>query len=275
MTRQAYAALIAGGLLTMSGSAASGRDAVIHYWSFDCDDTDLITLTPPVFFGDPTPVPAKSGMGYEFDGEDDYINTTITPQLGPEDSMSFAVWVRMPSAPPAQPMEIMGLERAGFHQEIRLTIRGGTGTVTTDWRDDNYSAGPVETSTSLCDGRWHHFASVCDRDNGLNVLYVDGLFVGSHGTPPGPINETEPIELRLGADWDSDDGSVQFFFQGIIDEVRFFDYALSEEDVLGLIAKQYLIAAEDPCPGDADHDGNVGVTDFLIMLANWGPCPGE
>ena len=26
----------------------------------------------------------------------------------------------------------------------------------------------------------------------------------------------------------------------------------------------------DPCPADLDGDGMVGITDFLIMLANWG-----
>ncbi len=28
------------------------------------------------------------------------------------------------------------------------------------------------------------------------------------------------------------------------------------------------------CPGDADGDNNVGITDFLLVLANWGPDPG-
>ena len=27
------------------------------------------------------------------------------------------------------------------------------------------------------------------------------------------------------------------------------------------------------CPGDIDNDGEVGITDFLKVLANWGPCP--
>ena len=27
------------------------------------------------------------------------------------------------------------------------------------------------------------------------------------------------------------------------------------------------------CPGDIDGDGEVGITDFLELLANWGPCP--
>ncbi len=29
----------------------------------------------------------------------------------------------------------------------------------------------------------------------------------------------------------------------------------------------------DPCPADFDGDGNVGVSDLLTLLANWGPCP--
>ncbi|MHC4219712.1 MAG: hypothetical protein ACYSU7_14825 [Planctomycetota bacterium] len=37
-----------------------------------------------------------------------------------------------------------------------------------------------------------------------------------------------------------------------------------------------LLAAWGPNPGhpaDFDGDGNVGITDFLELLANWGPCP--
>ncbi len=32
--------------------------------------------------------------------------------------------------------------------------------------------------------------------------------------------------------------------------------------------------AMPPCPWDcADGDGDVGIVDFLALLANWGPCP--
>ncbi len=27
------------------------------------------------------------------------------------------------------------------------------------------------------------------------------------------------------------------------------------------------------CPWDLDHDGNVGISDLLILLAAWGPVP--
>ncbi len=28
-----------------------------------------------------------------------------------------------------------------------------------------------------------------------------------------------------------------------------------------------------PCPWDLDGSGDVGVSDFLDLLGNWGPCP--
>ena len=38
-----------------------------------------------------------------------------------------------------------------------------------------------------------------------------------------------------------------------------------------------VLAQWGPCPpqclGDVDGDGNVGILDFLLVLANWGPCP--
>ena len=39
-------------------------------------------------------------------------------------------------------------------------------------------------------------------------------------------------------------------------------------DFLALLA---LWGIADPC--DIDNDGVVGITDFLALLANWGPCP--
>lgn len=35
-----------------------------------------------------------------------------------------------------------------------------------------------------------------------------------------------------------------------------------------------VIIAELSCPGDANADGFIDVADLLVILANWGPCPG-
>ncbi len=38
-------------------------------------------------------------------------------------------------------------------------------------------------------------------------------------------------------------------------------------------AVAWLLPEPPPIPGDLDGDGSVGVTDLLILLASWGPCP--
>ncbi len=35
----------------------------------------------------------------------------------------------------------------------------------------------------------------------------------------------------------------------------------------------FAVTCPQPCVGDLDYDGNVGINDFLNLLANWGPCP--
>ena len=34
----------------------------------------------------------------------------------------------------------------------------------------------------------------------------------------------------------------------------------------------FAVACPQPCVGDLDNDGNVGIVDFLDLLVNWGTC---
>jgi len=42
----------------------------------------------------------------------------------------------------------------------------------------------------------------------------------------------------------------------------------------GHVISGSLVPVLAACPADLDGDGTVGVTDFLQLLAAWGPCPG-
>ncbi len=37
----------------------------------------------------------------------------------------------------------------------------------------------------------------------------------------------------------------------------------------------FAVTCPQPCVGDLDYDGNVGINDFLLLLAAWGPNPGH
>ncbi len=44
---------------------------------------------------------------------------------------------------------------------------------------------------------------------------------------------------------------------------------------LGIVsaARLEFTVEVDELPGDLNHDGQVGITDLLILLSQWGPCP--
>ena len=35
----------------------------------------------------------------------------------------------------------------------------------------------------------------------------------------------------------------------------------------------FAVACPQPCVGDVDNDGNVGINDLFDLFANWGACP--
>jgi hypothetical protein len=91
----------------------------------------------------------------------------------------------------------------------------------TDW-------GNVLGSANVNDGKWHHIAGVYDGSN--LYLYVDGILDNSVNAS-GIINTNVfPVLIgenseRSGRDWN-----------GLIDDVRIYSYALSEAEVKALFA---------------------------------------
>lgn len=93
------------------------------------------------------------------------------------------------------------------------------------------------------------------------------------------------------------DGSIEFFVVGDgpgsffngdilingiqlwkIDEPLPCPADLDLDGAVGITDFLALLAGWGPCapgcPGDLDGDGDVGIIDFLALLAAWGPCPG-
>lgn len=142
-------------------------------------------------------------------------------QLGTR-SLSVSVWVK-PTALPASGngasvirMGASGGADAGYH--IVYNNSGGTGQFLFRMSDGTtlYSI----TANGYATGSWYHVSWVMDR-NGLARAYIDGAQVG-----------TVDISAASATDISSDDdvrigGSHQVYFEGLIDEVMFYDGVLS------------------------------------------------
>ena len=84
----------------------------------------------------------------------------------------------------------------------------------------------ARSEAMVADGRWHHVAAVYD---GANIwLYVDGRLDSQQAV--GSTLLTVASDLFLGRHW----SNLNHTFAGHLDEVRLYDRALSEVEMLGL-----------------------------------------
>ncbi len=92
------------------------------------------------------------------------------------------------------------------------------------------------TATNVInDGQWHHLVATRNGTTGLMTLFVDGV---SQGAVTGPIgSRTAPGFLRLGG-LQSGGG----FFNGTLDDVRLYDYALSTNQIIAIMNTAPVLA---------------------------------
>ena len=92
---------------------------------------------------------------------------------------------------------------------------------------NNYSEGAVTGTQNLDDGEWHHMVAVRDGQTNQNIIYVDGVEEASIPiTYTGTFTGTAPMTIG----W-LNSQHLQYRFNGNIDEVIFFNEALTSEVV--------------------------------------------
>ncbi|MBN1457407.1 MAG: LamG domain-containing protein, partial [Sedimentisphaerales bacterium] len=133
--------------------------------------------------------------------------------------------------------------------------------------------GNIIGSKIITDDQWHFVAAVLEDDGSPNAdeikLYVDGVedtnttFV-SHEITEGTTN----ADVLIGAFYYA--GSY-YYYEGIIDDVRIYEFALSDEMIELIHNRQSpsrLVCTEYP-QADVNHDCAVDVDDLRIFAEKW------
>jgi hypothetical protein len=184
--------------------------------------------------GEPTFVAGKIGQAVNLRGLNDYVEITgYKGILGPN-TFSITAWIKATYiGDNTQEIVYYGTHSNGQRCEFRVhdsgRIRMGNG------------AGQVEGFTTVTDGGWHHVAATI-TENATNSssdvrIYVDGQDDTQESTDPDAYN--------LVADWDVTIGyrpsQSDRFFNGQIDDVRIYNYALSRAEIawLGGVIKPF------------------------------------
>lgn len=166
-------------------------------------------------------VAGKYGNAWEATGNA-YLSATIDDNImraGHEDkSWTIAAWYKAHALWNVEGDGIV-VGRAGGNGGI---CHQGTNIV---FRLVNSSESPTGITTPVGDLEWHHYAAV--YSNGSMKLYKDGVLVAS-GTFSGTFR-AYTTALLIGG---STSNSVDFHVDGLIDNVRIYNRALSADDVV-------------------------------------------
>jgi hypothetical protein len=202
----------------------------ISWWKGDGDASDSAGDHDGTLYGGVTFVAGASGSAFHLDGEDDYVEIPHHPELNPETgSFSVLVWVRPEGAPWNRIIMKGNLDPTDYYisntPEVAFSSEiGGLG----DRTGTAYYGVPTE--------HWYHLALVRDRSLNQVFLYVNGRLdqasqVATDVT--GAISNESPLAFGKNATAPAE------YFKGSIDEVKYYNYAVTAEQIQAEITSAY------------------------------------
>ncbi|HUP90873.1 MAG TPA: LamG-like jellyroll fold domain-containing protein [Solimonas sp.] len=175
-------------------------------------------------------VTASGRVGQAFDlSGNAHVSVNDAPALRPA-SLSAALWFNLDTISPGVFHQLIGKTvGAGVCDSYALWIEDSTGTLHGSACDssDPGSAIILDAGTPAA-GSWHHLAFTFDDTSKLAALYLDGVLVDSESHPGFSI-AYDAGQLFIGAD--RDNGVLNGFVDGRIDEAQVFGRALTPTEV--------------------------------------------
>jgi hypothetical protein len=191
-----------------SGSAAydasgNGNDGTLYWMSTSSDAWTT----------------GKAGSALSFDGSDDYVESSTNIVF---DSITIEAWVKgdLYGDGGSSSNEIVTINNGGTNKSLdAYTTGNGVTTATPRWE---WGGNTINASVTI-DTNWHYIVGIFDGTSGIKKLYVDGIERAS-GTGSGSVTATV---ISIG----KDAGNSAMAWDGLIDEVRIYNRALSAEEV--------------------------------------------
>ena len=169
-------------------------------------------------------VSGKYGGGCEFDGVDDYVNAGNDASLDITDAITIEAWVKFGSVTKSQ--DIVAKRTAwntpsGYRLAFDYTTVNG---IEVRGRHYNYARA---NNTGLIVGEWYHIVGLLTETGSGNKIYINGVnkTVATSATENLASNS---LDVIIGSNSPSSTG----FFDGTIDDVRIYNYARTQAQIL-------------------------------------------
>ncbi|MCT4580776.1 MAG: T9SS type A sorting domain-containing protein [Flavobacteriales bacterium] len=200
----------------------------------------------------------RPNNAYLFDGVDDYIFIG-SDNYSVIDKLSMSVWIKT-SSPSYQWIagKYIWQEDAGYHlvtDDSKLIIAG---------RDGNSVPININSYTNVTDNTWKHI--VATIDGSVWKIWIDGVLTRTYDSQHNNSDYRSTANLEIGRYFAT---STQYF-DGVIDDFRMYDRALTEQEVEILYneSPQYVGVSNDKAiesvaiyPNPTNGEVNIEVLD--------------
>jgi hypothetical protein len=206
---------------------------LVSWWTADNTAADAVGTNDGSLVSGATYATGHIGQAFSFDGINDRVQVADSESLKLTRSLTIEAWVRADSSSPMAggPIFFRGDDRGGLDpyvltRDVNNTIRFGV--------TPNNNQG-VSIGTSIPIGQFFHVAGTLDDATGAMRLYINGVLKAQTVTSVRPFGDLDPdfnpsIGIGNHGGWPATPHN--FPFHGLIDEVKVYDVALSDSDVL-------------------------------------------
>jgi len=163
-----------------------------------------------------------------FDGKDDYVNCGYDQILDITDAITVAAWIKVSSfnlfcqCIVARGESSWRMQRWWDSNRLEFACQG----ITMETRQVPGVCGNINVNN----GEWHHVVGTYDGER--LALYIDGKLDNSELASGKIALNNQPI--YIGHEPDSPKWSPDKYWNGLIDDVRIYSYALSEAEIKAL-----------------------------------------
>ena len=230
-------------------------DGLVSYWTFDkayiVNDTvkDVWGDNNGTIIGNPKVVPGQVGEALKFDGAGDFVNLTTLGDFGRQiGTSSFEAWIKTRNKTDwmtlinthGEECPNWGIELNAINDGHAFLIREGILQFVVSLKEEKENGACVTFGTGssfqIFDGNWHHIVYIneynLDEGKGKESIYIDGVFyhLGNSlfGDNGAFLPFTDPVYLGARNFRRKSEG----YFEGMIDEVRFYDRPLTTDEVI-------------------------------------------
>ncbi|MHC4560345.1 MAG: LamG domain-containing protein, partial [Planctomycetota bacterium] len=250
----------------------------IAWWKFDNNTNDSAGSINGIPVGNPTYAAGMFGQAISLDGTN-YVNFGNPSLLDfGTGNWSISAWVQTTMTGTgdankgviyAKGGDRAGGIRYGLYVNEDQAVQGSIDLVT----DDDSNKRQAISSISVSDGEWHHI--VGQRDGDTIRVYIDGVVDGVNETLPDEydLSGTSQHNAYVGVVMHNEDSVPEKYLRGSVDDVRIYDYALSQSEIVDIMGQSELyfpvtspanIYDEEPI-----NSKKVNFKDFAVLAEDW------